>query len=520
MPFTIDPVLNVKLDDMVTALAISSDGSLLAIAEEGGRLTIRKTDSGDLIGETVVDGGISHLSFSAAGTLVVGGHASDLYGYDTSGTQQWAIPLGGGCDHLQLSKSGDLVAAIDGGRTLHLTTSSGQSLASHSAGELVRLSTSSRGDLVAVGDDQGNVTVIERNGSVRFSRPARGEVGERVTAISFLSDGHLCIAREALDVTMGDEDEIVLEWWNPLGSEVARVEVAKRAEVLAEKGGTLLCGLFDGTVLKFDPSRTASEYHKSSYSIHSIDALGDSGLIASWFHVHLLDEGGEESWRVEHSGLTKLVSTSSDGRYIAVGGDNENDYTRENEVMVLDRQSKPYPIQIGDGIDTDLADFADAPMDTPDTDPYASDSFEDLLTEEERTMMEDSASSDGDSDLLDLLESEETMMEEVETEAFDLALALEDDSSAFNLPPVADAGSDQKVKASDDGSAIVLLDGSASYDEDGDIVSYSWRDATNRVIGETVAMKVKLSSGNHTFTLTVTDDDGASTSDTVTVQVD
>ena len=69
------------------------------------------------------------------------------------------------------------------------------------------------------------------------------------------------------------------------------------------------------------------------------------------------------------------------------------------------------------------------------------------------------------------------------------------------------------------GAAIVTLDGSRSFDEDGVIESHVWRDSSNRVIGEVPIIKVKLPKGNHTFTLTVTDNDRASTSDMVTVQV-
>ena len=76
------------------------------------------------------------------------------------------------------------------------------------------------------------MTVLDRNGNVRFKRDSRGEQGERVTAICYLADGHLCIAREALDVTMGDEEEIVLEWWTPMGQEVERVTLRQRCDVL------------------------------------------------------------------------------------------------------------------------------------------------------------------------------------------------------------------------------------------------------------------------------------------------
>jgi len=87
-----------------------------------------------------------------------------------------------------------------------------------------------------------------------------------------------------------------------------------------------------------------------------------------------------------------------------------------------------------------------------------------------------------------------------------------------NQPPNANAGPDQTVTASA-GSAQVLLDGSASTDSDGNIVTYVWVEGTNQIAtgpNPTVA----LSEGLHTITLTVTDDDDATDADSVTITVE
>ncbi|MBS3762598.1 MAG: tandem-95 repeat protein, partial [Planctomycetes bacterium] len=88
-----------------------------------------------------------------------------------------------------------------------------------------------------------------------------------------------------------------------------------------------------------------------------------------------------------------------------------------------------------------------------------------------------------------------------------------------NDGPVADAGADQTVADTDnDGSETVSLDGSASSDPDGTIASYSWiEDATEIATGATP--EVTLDVGTHDITLTVTDDDGATDSDTVTITI-
>jgi len=88
-----------------------------------------------------------------------------------------------------------------------------------------------------------------------------------------------------------------------------------------------------------------------------------------------------------------------------------------------------------------------------------------------------------------------------------------------NQPPRADAGRDQVVWDEDgDGSETVTLDGSASSDPDGTIVSYVWsRNGSQVATG--VGPQAALSVGSHIIVLEVTDVDGATDSDTVTVRV-
>ena len=89
-----------------------------------------------------------------------------------------------------------------------------------------------------------------------------------------------------------------------------------------------------------------------------------------------------------------------------------------------------------------------------------------------------------------------------------------------NLPPVANAGSDQILTdTGGDGSEAVLLNGSGSTDSDGTIVSYVWRrGATVIALGATPAA-VSLPVGVHTITLQVTDDLGATATDTVDIAI-
>ena len=88
-----------------------------------------------------------------------------------------------------------------------------------------------------------------------------------------------------------------------------------------------------------------------------------------------------------------------------------------------------------------------------------------------------------------------------------------------NLSPVADAGPDQLVVDKDgSGNEDVKLYGGLSYDRDGSIVQYSWR-AGGVEVATGVSPTLTLPVGSHTFTLVVTDNDGATAQDAVVVTV-
>jgi outer membrane autotransporter protein len=97
------------------------------------------------------------------------------------------------------------------------------------------------------------------------------------------------------------------------------------------------------------------------------------------------------------------------------------------------------------------------------------------------------------------------------------ALACAD---AVVLPPNANAGADQRLADGDQQPGEnVTLNGSASSDPDGTIVSYQWFNASNQQIATGATPTVRLADGQHTLTLLVTDDDGATDVDTVSISI-
>src|SRR5919109_1759322 len=93
-----------------------------------------------------------------------------------------------------------------------------------------------------------------------------------------------------------------------------------------------------------------------------------------------------------------------------------------------------------------------------------------------------------------------------------------------NQPPTANAGSDQSVNEGDP----VALDGSASTDTDGTIASYSWTQTAGTAVTLSdassatpsfTAPDVDSAGDTLTFELTVTDNDGATATDSVKVTI-
>ena len=68
-------------------------------------------------------------------------------------------------------------------------------------------------------------------------------------------------------------------------------------------------------------------------------------------------------------------------------------------------------------------------------------------------------------------------------------------------------------------STKVTLDGSGSYDPDGSLISWSWSSQNGEVIGSEPSVTLTLKEGTYSYSLQVTDDNGAVSSTDVTFLV-
>jgi len=87
-----------------------------------------------------------------------------------------------------------------------------------------------------------------------------------------------------------------------------------------------------------------------------------------------------------------------------------------------------------------------------------------------------------------------------------------------NNPPAADAGPDQVLECSSPTGTMATLDGSGSFDPDGDPLNYLWSGPFGDTSG--VSPTVSLDKGTHTITLMVDDGNGTDDSDDVTIIVE
>jgi hypothetical protein len=94
---------------------------------------------------------------------------------------------------------------------------------------------------------------------------------------------------------------------------------------------------------------------------------------------------------------------------------------------------------------------------------------------------------------------------------------LEQREPTPNHPPLADAGPDQVVEAADADGALVTLDGSGSSDHDGDSLTFMWSWPSGRATGMRPTVRFPL--GSTVVTLTVSDPQAASATDTVQITV-
>jgi len=393
-----------------------------------------------------------------------------------------------------ISGKGDHAVAIDGLGRAHIV---------NSAGDTIQLGESSVlfakvGPKIAIATESGKVSTYSYDGEIYWERPIRGEVGERITAIGW-NGSTLIVAREGHGLVPGDEEALEIEHWN---SEelIKRFDVNRR--VISIDGpwmGLDMGGIMHDEVLVAE----------LSHPVHSLINRGASCLAGSWFHLHFVTQEGLQ-WAVETQGMVEKFSVNRDGTSVLIAGSDQNDYTDPEPVVLIDSTAEPTSLIEEE---TAIDDWAEAPAIEIDADEL----YGDNVSLEELAGIESSELSDA-GNLLDAL-NDEIEVQAVDAEEEDLMLALSLDAVEI-IAPKPDAGGDQSLKASDDGTAIVTLDGTGTEDPQDRINSWSWVDDTGKEISDSPVVRVRLKQGNHRLELRIKDIDGRWSSDSIDVRIE
>tara|TARA_Y100000287_G_scaffold184293_1_gene184942 strand:+ start:1592 stop:3031 length:1440 start_codon:yes stop_codon:yes gene_type:complete len=388
---------------------------------------------------------------------------------------------------------GDYCVAIDGLSKANIV---------NSAGEVVKIPESSVskvaiGNSLAIATDTGEVSTYTYTGQKIWQRPVRGEVGERITAIGWNNEV-LIVAREGHGLVPGEEEALEVEYW--IGSSMQK-RIDTKSRVISIDGEWM--GLDFGGIM-FGEEIIA----ELKYPVHTVIDCDTEVLAASWFQLHKANKDGI-IWSVETQGMAEKVSSNNDRSRVLIAGSDQNDYTNSEPVFMIDANSDPVPIEEED---TAIDDWGEAPsIEVSAEEIYGSEkSMEELAGFDSKIDLDETA-------IFDAL-NDEIVKDEIIEEEDDLMMALSLDAETI-IAPSPNAGGDQSVKAGDDDTAIVTLDGRSTQDPQDRIESWSWIDGMGKEISTSAIVKVRLKKGTHNFELRIKDIDGRWSSDTAVVRV-
>ena len=571
MPFTIEPLAIIESSSRVNGLAFSVDEKGFAIIGTDGTINFYD-DSGVLLKQTAISGRATHLNSSPEGGYVVGSVEENVHYFSPSGELLWEYEIPGGVEDLAVMRG--LCVCLSGAGEVFLIESSGNLRRQLSNTGCIAIFVAANLGSIALLLDDAQVRVIDQRGNTSYERHSRCDKGEHITACIFDNSGNLVLAREAVGMVAQNEDEVEVEWWNPLGQMLGKAGLRSRCTALCDGKNGLVAGTSEGGVFSIQMENTSLELWKFEYAITSIAAVGDDLLVGSWFYLHRIktniaesaistsrhsndwdiheirrqkeiglsdDESREAIWQIEHSGIIEYVAINDTGTKLLLAGEDRNDYTVDEPSLLFDLNSDiSWREELPDEEDSWIAEIppemqekVSSDAGTYDAKSTSSDDFTGLLTEEEQAKFADNSqnsnSHDSRDDLLSALmnddEEDGTIGGNEEptllaTSDEELMASLSEDVESAQLAPYADAGEEQMLVAEDNEVTTALLDGSATFDPHERVVEWAWRDSRGRVIGTQSKIRVKLPLGRHRFELSVLDDEGVWTTDTTFIIVE
>ena len=338
---------------------------------------------------------------------------------------------------------------------------------------------------------------------LRSSPPAKDDI-EMVTNISPIVRGRFLVSRESLGVVVDDRPVNRLEFWHVKEGLSELVEIPSRATCIQASGDGYYVGCFEGELLWIERGKDPTLLTNLGYSITDLRIWEGDILVSSWFYARRISPEGIEKWIFEHPTIISKILSLGQG-IIALISDRGSSASG-SFISLIDPNKKTHDEETHHAQSPPTRDLSDK-------------SFSGMPSENEiAKAAKRNSVNEIDSIIRDINQSLEISMTELSDDE-DLLETLSRSASSINLPPVADAGDDITVISNEDLKADVILDGSKSYDPDGEIVSWSWISETGRALGDRPMIKVRLSQGIHSFSLSVVDNKGAKSISKMTVRV-
>ena len=389
-------------------------------------------------------------------------------------------------------------------------------------------------DRLYIVQHNGQIIAVNESESL-WTRPQRGEIGERITSIGTTREGSFFLTREGHALVAGDEEAIEFELWN--GSElIHRSDLRMRMLTSGEHPLGAILGFDNGEVYELHENGEMERVLTTNHPVSSLLHHQGQTLAASWFYIHGKQDG--ILWKVEHQGMPLHLALRKRDSTLFFAGEDQNDYTDAEPIGRLSLGSELFEVD-----QTELCLWFESTPEATHASAevlYANDQSEVYahLTQDERdAMVQEDEPGTGVAQLLAAMEENTvvSLSESSSQSADQLFNELTDDSNDNGVDdlilgsmaapvqevyrPQALAGDDQRHVADGEGTAIVLLDGRGTSDPHNQIVSWTWLDERGQELATSPQLKLKLPVGTHRFELRVVDKEGAWTTDQLTVNI-
>ena len=507
----------------VTGLDLSSDGQTIAWSETNGSVNIYQGMEKlyEIKSEGLVTGMAFHQEY-----LIISDDAFGIKSYDLNANELWKCEVPGGVSMFKTTKN--FIAIVD---------NLGRLVTSDLQGNLIN-SNLPYSSICKLENYVQGITIVQEDGGVycyngnqnTWIRPKRGEVGESITALGFSHDGNLIIGREGYALVPGDEEALELEIWDISTNRlITRLDLSNRLVEVESVDNQTVIGMDDGSVYLIEGQigegfKLQEPIMECKYPIKTLSICDKSIVAGSWFYIHGLTLDGK-TWTVEHQGIVQHSVYSSKTNCLYFAGDDQNDFTDSEPIGCLEFNKELIKVDKSEltlwfeqkEVITQLSADQIYSDDTKMTELMSLDS--DIknkglaVKDEEFTNLLDALG-----DIIEDSDYSEKISNDSELDDDSLLGELLDDVIK-NKPLVANAGNDMTYHSGDDNFAVIILDGTATMNQQGKIIKWSWTDDTGREISTLTKFRAKLSVGMYRFELRVSDLEGNSTADSVQVEV-